>query len=119
MASHRDGYEPAARSFTRRGALTALGSGTLAVTATAAAQAAGQQYAGRTYEGESQAGNLQEALDVALKSLGDDLAAGGVADALATWKLSEITGQLGGIAGFRSVKVKLIATRTPPYPSKG
>src|SRR5262249_47237678 len=76
------------------------------------------QYAGRTYEGESKAGNLQEALDAALKGVSDDLSAGGVADALATWKLSEVTGQLGGIAGFHSVKVKVVATRTPPFPKK-
>jgi hypothetical protein len=80
---------------------------------------AAEQYVGRTYEGESKAGDLQEAMDAALKSLSDDLAEGGVADALANWKLSEVTGQLGGVAGFRSVKVRIVATRTPPNPKKG
>jgi hypothetical protein len=118
MASHRDGNEPAIASFTRRKALTALGAGTLATTTVPASQAAGQDTY-RTYEGESKAGNLQEALDAALTNVSDDLAEGGVADALANWKLSEVSGQLGGIAGFRTVKVKLVATRTPPYPTKG
>jgi hypothetical protein len=119
MGSHREGSGPAITSQTRRGALAALGMGTLAAAAARTSRAAAQQYAGRVYEGESKAGNLQEALDAALKGVSDDLAAGGVADAMATWKLSEVTGQLGGIAGFHSVKVKVAATRTPPAPGKG
>ena len=118
MASHQEGNEPATASLTRRGALAALSVGTLAAAAVPASQAAGQ-FAERAYEGESKTGNLQEALDAALKKVGDDLAAGGVADALANWRLAEVTGQLGGIAGFRTVKVRLLATRTPPVPGKG
>src|SRR5262245_61735985 len=103
MASPRDGIESVSTSVSRRGAMTALGVGTLAAAAVSTTHAA-EQYTGRTYEGESKSGNLQEALDAALTQVSDDLSAGGVADAMANWKLSEVTGQLGGIAGFRSVK---------------
>lgn len=118
MRSHQAGRGPMITSPTRRGVLTALGAGTL-VAAAARPSYAAPQYGARVYEGESKTGNLQEALDAALKSVSDDLSEGGVADAMASWKLSEVTGQLGGIAGFRTVKVKLVATRTPPYPKKG
>lgn len=69
----------------------------------------------RTYFGESRAGNLQEALDSALQQLGVDLGEGGVYDAMASWKLVEITGKLGGIAGFDVVRVRISATRGPSW----
>jgi hypothetical protein len=75
-----------------------------------------QQRKERTYEGESRAGKLQEALDQALGTLSAELGAGGVADGLASWKLADITGQLGGFAGFHTVKVKIKATRSPDWP---
>lgn len=69
----------------------------------------------RTYDGESRTGNLQEALDSALQQLDADLGEGGVYDAMASWKLVEITGQLGGIAGFDVVRVRISATRGPSW----
>ena len=105
------------KSVSRRGALAALGVGTLAAGASSPVHA-NEQYAERFYEGESKAGNLQEALDAATAKLSGDLSSGGVSDALANWRLCDVTGQLGGIAGFHSVKVRIAATRTPPYPRK-
>src|SRR5262245_18946144 len=118
MATDQGGSETSSTFFTRRGALTALSVGALATAAARTSEAA-QQYASRVYEGESTAGNLQEALDAALQQVSADLGAGGVADAMANWRLSDITGQRGGIAGFHNVKVRLVASRTPPYPRKG
>jgi len=66
----------------------------------------------RTYKGESLGGNLQEALDAALRQLSDDLAAGGVRDGSASWVVAEIAGELGGIAGFHSVKATITAKRS-------
>jgi len=69
----------------------------------------------RIYQGESTAGKLQEALDKALQQLGGELGEGGVSDAMASWKIIEVTGQQGGIAAFHSVQVKIAATRTPAW----
>lgn len=69
----------------------------------------------RSFQGESANGNLQEALDNALQQLAGDLGEGGVSDASASWKLIEVTGQRGGIAAFRSVQLKITATRNPPW----
>jgi hypothetical protein len=69
----------------------------------------------RIYQGESTDGKLQEALDRALQQLDGALGEGGVSDATASWKLFEVTGQRGGIAGFRSVQVKIATTRTPAW----
>jgi hypothetical protein len=69
----------------------------------------------RYYDGESLTGNLQEALDSALQQLGGDLGEGGVFDALASWSVVEVTGRLGGIAGFRTVRVRISATRGPSW----
>ena len=69
----------------------------------------------RYYEGESLSGNLQEALASALQQLNGDLGEGGVFDAMASWSIVEITGRLGGIAGFHSVKVRISATRGPSW----
>ncbi len=69
----------------------------------------------RIYQGESTDGKLQEALDKALQQLDGDLGEGGVSDGMASWKIIEVTGQRGGIAGFHSVQVKIAALRTPEW----
>jgi hypothetical protein len=69
----------------------------------------------RYYDGESLTGNLQEALDSALQQLDGDLGEGGVFDAMASWSMVEITGRLGGIAGFDAVRVRIRATRGPSW----
>jgi hypothetical protein len=104
-------------NISRRNLLALAGVATAAAAAVPA-QAGEEPAKGkeRTYEGESRAGKLDEALSQALGKLSGDLGAGGVADGLATWKLAEVTGQLGGFAGFHSVKVKVTATRSPDWP---
>jgi hypothetical protein len=69
----------------------------------------------RTFEGESRDGKLQGALDEALKQLDMALGEGGVKDGLATWKITGVTGQRGGFAGFLTVKVTITATRGPEW----
>jgi hypothetical protein len=69
----------------------------------------------RTFEGTAKNGNVQDALDDALKQLDKALAEGGVADAQATWKISGVTGQRGGITGSRTAKVTITATRSPDW----
>jgi len=69
----------------------------------------------RIYQGESTDGKLQEALDKALQQLGGELGERGVSDAMASWKIIEVTGQRGGIAAFHSVQVKIAAIRTPAW----
>jgi uncharacterized protein YidB (DUF937 family) len=69
----------------------------------------------RTYEGESRDGNLQGALEGAVRQLNEDLHEGGVGDALASWVVTKIAGQQGGIAGFHSVKVTITAKRSPEW----
>jgi len=69
----------------------------------------------RAYEGESGKGNLQEALEMALQRLAADLHEGGVYDASASWVVTEISGNYGGLAGFQSIKVKIAAKRSPEW----
>lgn len=69
----------------------------------------------RSFEGQSKAGQLQAALDEALMQLDEALGKGGVADAMSTWTITKVTGERGSIAGLRSVKVTITATRTPPW----
>lgn len=69
----------------------------------------------RKYEGKSTANNVQEALDNALQRLAAELGEGGVRDASASWVASEIAGEYGGFAGFHSVKVKIVAKRSPDW----
>jgi hypothetical protein len=109
--------EIAMSTVSRRDLLAVAGAAT-ALAAAAPVAAADEPAKGkeRTYEGESRAGKLDEALGQALGKLSGDLGAGGVADGLAAWKLAEVTGQLGGFAGFHSVKVKITATRSPDWP---
>ena len=71
----------------------------------------------RTFEGESQNGDIQEAIGTALDRLGREIGADGVCDALAQWTLGEISGEYGGIAGFRSVTVRISASRSPEWQS--
>jgi hypothetical protein len=74
-----------------------------------------EETAARYYDGESLTGNVQEALDSALQQLGEDLGEGGVFDAMASWSIVEISGRLGGIAGFSAVRVRIRATRGPSW----
>lgn len=69
----------------------------------------------RTYEGKSPDGSLQDALKGALQRLDADLGEGGVRDASASWVVTEIAGEYGGLAPFHGVKVKIAAKRTPPW----
>jgi hypothetical protein len=71
----------------------------------------------RVFEGESADGRLQEALETALRRLGEELGADGVRDAMASWRLVDISGAYGGLAGFRGVKAKIAAARTPEWGS--
>ena len=54
-------------------------------------------------------------MDKALQQLDGDLGEGGVGDAMALWKIIEVTDQRRGIAAFRSVQVKIAAIRTPAW----
>jgi hypothetical protein len=72
----------------------------------------------RRFDGVSKDGQLQSALDEALRQLGQALGDGGVADAMATWTITGVTGQRGGIVPFNTVKVTITATRTPPWSKK-
>jgi hypothetical protein len=99
-----------------RSALVAVGIGLAAlVLVSCAPPQVPDQTVTRTYDGESRTGNLQEALDSALQQLGADLGEGGVYDAMASWTLVEVTGQLGGIAGFDVIRVRIRATRGPSW----
>lgn len=64
------------------------------------------------FEGESKKGSLQKALNAALKKLEKARSDAG-ADILADWKIVEVSGQQGGIAGLNTVKVKISATGIP------
>lgn len=69
----------------------------------------------RVYRGKSKDGKLQDALNEALQQLGKDVSEGGIRDGLASWKLIEITGEYGGIAGFHSIDVMITAKRSPAW----
>lgn len=70
----------------------------------------------RVYEGESWGGNLQEAVEKAVRRLDAEIGEGGVHDPSASWVVTEISGVHGGSsAGFRSIKAKITAKRTPPW----
>ena len=70
----------------------------------------------RVFEGESADDKLQAALEAALQKLDKALPEGGVADASASWRLLDVAGQRGGITGRRVIKVRIAATRQPPWP---
>jgi hypothetical protein len=105
--------------LSRRGLLAT--SGAVAATAVLGQNSqAGEKKGGseRYYLGQASDGKLQDALDDALKQLGQDLPEGNVSDASATWRLLDVAGELGGITGARTIKVNIAATRTPPWPKK-
>ena len=60
----------------------------------------------KTFKGTSKTGNVQKALDLAIKAAQD--AAPG-ADRLITWTLQKVAGRQGGIAGFRECTVVIKA----------
>ena len=69
----------------------------------------------RTYIGESRKSNLQEAVEAALGKLSADITEGGVRDGLAAWTITETSGEYGGIAGSRVLRVKITAERSPEW----
>jgi hypothetical protein len=69
----------------------------------------------RQFEGQSMNGQLQEALDDALKQLDLALGEGDVGDAQAKWTITGVTGLRGGLAPANQVHVTITATRTPEW----
>ena len=69
----------------------------------------------RKFEGQSTDGQLQEALDEALKQLDLALGDGGAADAQAKWTITAVTGLRGGLLPTNKVNVTITATRTPEW----
>ena len=65
---------------------------------------------GLEFTGVSNQRSVQEALADALQQLDQAMAAQGIADNMATWKVVETTGRIGGIAGFNELHVKISAT---------
>ena len=72
----------------------------------------------RVFEGESADDKLQAALEAALQKLDKALPEGNVSDASASWRLLDVAGQRGGITGRRVIKVRIAATRQPPWPNR-
>lgn len=105
-------------TFSRRKAAQIMGATAIAGVGMARAGVGSTDGVEREYEGESSAGNLQQALDAALAKVDADLAEGGVSDGMANWRLCAVTGLRGGVAGLNTVKVRIAASRTPPYPGK-
>lgn len=68
-----------------------------------------------SFQGTSDTGSLQEALDKAIAAA--QQAEPGV-DMMTRWRLNQVTGQAGGIAGLRSVTVE-IDTTEPRRPGGG
>jgi len=60
----------------------------------------------KTFKGTDKTGNLQKALDLAIKAA-QDSAPG--ADRQVVWTLKEASGRHGGIAGFRETTVTIRA----------
>jgi hypothetical protein len=60
--------------------------------------------AAKTFKGTSNSGNVQKALDLAIRAA-EDSATG--ADRLITWTLKDVSGRRGGIAGFNEVTVAI------------
>jgi len=59
-----------------------------------------------TFEGTSNRGNLQEALDEAIKKA---LSSTSAADRMVTYVVTKISGRKGGFAGFNEVTVMIDA----------
>ncbi|QVL34547.1 hypothetical protein KIH39_11755 [Telmatocola sphagniphila] len=113
-------HDTKSTGFSRRKVLLtagALAAGTLSASAEVMA-GEDQKKVEKKFEGESREGKIQEALDNALKELDKAMGEGGVADGLANWKLSSVSGQRGGFAGRRGVKVEITATRSPDWQEK-
>jgi hypothetical protein len=99
-----------------------LGDGVVVKVFSKSAPGAGDKEQGkneRTFEGQSKDGDLQDALHKALEQLDKTLGEDGVADAMATWKITDVSGERGGIAVQRTLKVTITASRTPPWNKKG
>jgi hypothetical protein len=62
---------------------------------------------GQTFSGTSKAGDIEEALDLAIQAA---LKTAPGADRLVTYTVQEVSGRSGGIAGFRDVTVTIAAT---------
>src|SRR6266508_3624937 len=70
----------------------------------------------RVYEGVSQRGQLQEALDDAVRRAARSQPG---ADRLVRWRLAEITGEAGGIRGLNTVRVRIEMNDEVPRPPSG
>jgi hypothetical protein len=70
----------------------------------------------RLFEGESADDKIQTALEAALQKVDKALPEGNVSDASASWRILDVAGQRGGITGRRVIKVRIAATRQPPWP---
>jgi hypothetical protein len=69
----------------------------------------------RIIDGKSSKGELQDALEQAFQELNSQISEDGVRDATAAWRVIDISGEYGGVAGFQNVNVKIMATRTPDW----
>lgn len=69
----------------------------------------------RRFKGTSNNGSYDEAIKAALAKLNKALADDGVRDATATWKLSSVQGEVGGIAGLNEISVVIVASRQPAW----
>ena len=69
----------------------------------------------RRFKGISNSGSYDEALKGALAKLNQALADDGVRDATATWKVSSVQGEVGGITGLNQLSVIIIANRQPAW----
>jgi hypothetical protein len=62
--------------------------------------------AAKTFTGTDKRGNLQKALDLAIKAAQDSVTG---ADRQVVWTLKKVSGRRGGIVGFREVTVTIAA----------
>lgn len=69
----------------------------------------------RRFKGISNSGSYDEALKGALAKLNQALADDGVRDATATWKVSSVQGEVGGITGLNELSVVIVAKRQPAW----
>ena len=69
----------------------------------------------RRFKGTSNSGSYDEAIKAALAKLNKALADDGVRDATATWKVSSVQGEVGGITGLNQLSVIIIANRQPAW----
>jgi len=115
MAAQASGTDHEQSSVTRRALLAAAGAVGLAATVSQNAVADDKGKVERRFKGESADGQLQTALEKALEGLDEALNEGGVRDATATWKVAEISGERGTFKEGRTVKVSIIAARSPQW----